>query len=223
MDLQTIFIRLGLAVMLSGLIGLEREDKNRPAGFRTHILVCVGSAIVMTTSEYIFHKYQEITDIDPARLGAQVISGIGFLGAGTIIRQGMSVKGLTTAASLWAVACVGLAAGIGFYEGAIAGAAIIYFTLILLSKFGKVLQSKASHLSIFVEMENKPGKIGEIGLLLGRYDVNIRSIEFVDTETADDDSEILLRLRLKLPHGLTHERVIKEVARIQGVSRVEEI
>jgi putative Mg2+ transporter-C (MgtC) family protein len=176
----------------------------------------------MITSEYIFYKYRNITTMDPARLGAQVISGIGFLGAGTIIRQGINVKGLTTAASLWAVACVGLAVGIGFYQGAIAGAVIIYITLILLSRFGKVLHRKASHLSIYIEMENKPGKIGEIGVLLGRYDVSIRNIEFVGND-AVDDNEVIVRLTLKLPHGLTHERIIKEIARIQGISSVGEI
>ncbi|WHH57307.1 MgtC/SapB family protein [Petroclostridium sp. X23] len=222
MDIQTVIMRLLLAVVLSGLIGIEREDKNRPAGFRTHILVCVGSALVMITSEFIFYKYRGITNMDPGRMGSQVVSGIGFLGAGTIIRQGLNVKGLTTAASLWAIACVGLAAGIGFYEGAIAGAIIIYLTLIFLSRFGKMLQSKASQLNLIVEMENTPGKIGEIGLLLGKYDIYIKNIEFISDDAADE-SEILLRLTLKLPHGLTHERVVKEVARIHGVSKVEEI
>ncbi|MGE4282425.1 MAG: MgtC/SapB family protein [Clostridia bacterium] len=222
MDIQTITIRLLLAVVLSGLIGLEREDKNRPAGFRTHILVCVGSAIVMITSEFIFYKYGSVVNMDPARLGAQVISGIGFLGAGTIIRQGASVKGLTTAASLWAVACVGLAVGIGFYEGAVAGAIIIYLTLILLSKFGEALHKKSSHLTLWIEMENRPGKIGEIGVLMGKYDVSIRNIEFVSEEIVDEN-DIILRLTLKLPHGLTGERVMKEVARIHGISKVEEI
>lgn len=223
MSIEIIIIRLVLAVVLSGLIGLEREDKNRPAGFRTHVLVCVGAALVMITSEYVFSQYKGVTTMDPARLGAQVISGIGFLGAGTIIRQGANVKGLTTAASLWAVACVGLAVGIGFYQGAITGALIIYITLVLLSRLGKIVQSKASHLVITVEMENKPGKIGEIGLLLGRYDVSIRNIEFLDNDMLTDESDVFIRLTLKLPHGLTHDRVVKELAKLPGVSSVSEV
>ena len=220
MDLQTIVIRMVLAVILGGLVGIERESKNRPAGFRTHILVCVGSALVMVTSEFIFERYRHLSNIDPARLGAQVISGIGFLGAGTIIRQGISVKGLTTAASLWAVACVGLATGIGFYEGAIAGAAVIYLTLIVLSRLEALMENKSSHLRICIEMDNKPGKIGEIGILLGRYDVTIRNIEFIDRSLLDE-SMVCIKFMLKLPHGLTHDRIIKEIARIPGIKSVE--
>ena len=96
----TLLIQLILACILGGLIGYERESTNQPAGFRTYILVCVASALVMCTSQYIFTIYQGLTTLDPVRLGAQVISGIGFLGAGTIMRNGMNIRGLTTAASL---------------------------------------------------------------------------------------------------------------------------
>lgn len=223
MSIEVIVLRLLVAALLSGLIGLEREDKNRPAGFRTHILVCIGAALVMITSEYIYGEYKGNTNIDPARLGAQVISGIGFLGAGTIIRQKTSVKGLTTAASLWAVACVGLAVGIGFYEGAIAGASIIYITLVLLSRFGKILQRKSSHLVLDVEVDNYSRKIAEIGLFLGKYDVNILNIFFLENDLHVDKQEVLMRLTLKLPNGLTHERLIKEIAKLHGVSNVVEV
>ena len=106
-------IKMVLAVLFSGIIGFEREHSHRPAGFRTHILVAVGSTLVMMTSKFVFLEYQGVVTVDPTRLGAQVISGIGFLGAGTILREGFSVKGLTTAASLWAVSCIGLAVGAG--------------------------------------------------------------------------------------------------------------
>ncbi|MDR1733862.1 MAG: MgtC/SapB family protein [Oscillospiraceae bacterium] len=129
----TTFVRLGVAALLGGVIGMEREHSHRPAGLRTHILVAVGAALVMCTSEYIFTYYQEVFELksvpDPARLGAQVISGIGFLGAGTILREGFSVKGLTTAASLWSVSCVGLAVGIGFWPGAVIATLVIFFVL----------------------------------------------------------------------------------------------
>jgi len=219
MSIIAIVTRLVLSVILGGLIGMERENKNRPAGFRTHILVCVGAALVMITSEFISEKYRGITAVDPTRLGAQVISGIGFLGAGTIIRQGASVKGLTTAASLWAVACVGLAAGCGFYWGALGGAVIIYITLILLSKFEILFERKSAYLNICVEMKNKPGKIGEIGMMLGRYDVSIRNIEFLNDGAEEED--VLLKLSLKLPHGLAHDRIIKEIAKIEGINSIE--
>jgi putative Mg2+ transporter-C (MgtC) family protein len=131
-------LRLGLATILGGIIGSEREHSHRPAGLRTHILVCVGSALVMCTSAYIFSYYQDVFQAksvpDPARLGAQVISGIGFLGAGTILREGFSVKGLTTAASLWTVSCIGLAVGIGFWPGALLATGAIYLTLNVVKK-----------------------------------------------------------------------------------------
>jgi putative Mg2+ transporter-C (MgtC) family protein len=127
-------IRLLLAAALGGIIGYEREYTGRPAGFRTHILVCVASALVMLTSEFLSLHYGGASAPDPARLGASVLSGVGFLGAGTIIRDGANVRGLTTAASLWAVSCIGIAAGIGFYAGALIGSAVIFFTLVLLKR-----------------------------------------------------------------------------------------
>ncbi|MDR2753121.1 MAG: MgtC/SapB family protein [Oscillospiraceae bacterium] len=126
-------VRLSLAALMGGVIGYERQHSHRPAGMRTHVLVAVGSALVMCTSVFIFEQYSTIFQAksvpDPARLGAQVISGIGFLGAGTILREGFSVKGLTTAASLWAVACIGLAVGIGFWSGALIATFVIFLTL----------------------------------------------------------------------------------------------
>ncbi|MFA5157037.1 MAG: MgtC/SapB family protein [Candidatus Omnitrophota bacterium] len=111
--------RLVMSVALSGLIGLERQLHRRTAGLRTHILVCLGSCLIMLTSLYIFDIYKNIVALDPARIAAGVITGVGFLGAGAIITQGQGVKGLTTAASLWTVAGIGLAVGCGFYSAAI--------------------------------------------------------------------------------------------------------
>ena len=107
------FARVLFAALLGGLVGLEREHIARPAGLRTHMLVCVGSALVMVVSEAIVAGGN--TTVDVTRIGAQVVSGIGFLGAGTIIKEGATVKGLTTAASLWAISCVGIAIGAGYY------------------------------------------------------------------------------------------------------------
>ena len=122
-------LRLLSAAVVGGIIGNNREHINRPAGIRTNILVCMGAALTVITSEFICLKYTGITSIDPTRFGAQVVSGIGFLGAGTIIKEGISVKGLTTAATLWMVSCVGLAFGSGFYMGGITAAVMILITL----------------------------------------------------------------------------------------------
>jgi putative Mg2+ transporter-C (MgtC) family protein len=117
-DLQ-VAMRLVLSVMLSGLIGLERQISRRTAGLRTHILVSLGSCLIMLTSMHIFDIYKNIAPLDPARIAAGVITGVGFLGAGAIMVQGQGVKGLTTAASLWTVAGIGLAVGCGFFSAAI--------------------------------------------------------------------------------------------------------
>ena len=116
---KEIIIRLVLSVILSGLIGLERQIHRRTAGLRTHILVCLGSSLIMLTSLHIFDIYKNMVPLDPTRIAAGVITGIGFLGAGAIIREREGVKGLTTAASLWVSAAIGLAVGCGFYSAAL--------------------------------------------------------------------------------------------------------
>lgn len=211
--------RLILACILGGVVGYERESMNRPAGFRTHILVCVGAALVMITSEFILREYKGLTNIDPTRLGAQVISGIGFLGAGTIIREGFSVRGLTTAASLWAVSCVGIAAGIGFYEGAIAATILIYLTLILLRKLENHFSLKNQYKIIYVKAQNLPGLFGEITHVFGRSDVLMKNIEFMDS---GDDKNILIKFLIKLPHNLAKEIVINDLHKIEGIQKVYE-
>ncbi len=149
MDYFTVVTRLIIAVIVGGLVGYEREFKNSAAGFRTHILVCLGAAIISIISEFDLQKsmelasnplYQNIIKVDMGRLGAQVISGVGFLGAGTILREKGSIRGLTTAATLWIVACLGLAVGNGLYSLSITGAIIVFITLTLLKKADKAIQ-----------------------------------------------------------------------------------
>lgn len=130
-DMQ-IIVRLVLSVVFSGFIGLERQIHRRTAGLRTHILVSLGSCLIMLTSMYIFDIYKNVAPLDPARIAAGVITGIGFLGAGTIIRDRENVKGLTTAASLWVVAGIGLATGCGFYKAALFATLLAFVTLFAL-------------------------------------------------------------------------------------------
>lgn len=134
-NLLSITLRLVLAVVCGGVIGLNRAMNKRPAGFRTHILVCLGATLVMLTNQYMVDIIGLATD--PARLGAQVVTGVGFLGAGTILMRGggRKVEGLTTAAGLWACACIGLALGIGFYSAAIITTLLVFLSLTVFMKF----------------------------------------------------------------------------------------
>ncbi len=131
--IPAVALRLACAMLVGLVIGTERQYTNRPAGMRTHILVALGACMVSITGEILFHHYTQLgSSADPARLSAQVITGVGFLGAGTIMREGASVKGLTTAASLWAVACLGIACGFGYYAAALLGMVFIFLTLTVL-------------------------------------------------------------------------------------------
>ena len=144
-------LRIFLSALLGGLLGLDRGMKNRPAGLRTFMLVCMGASIVMITNQCIFQGYKIG---DPARLGAQVISGIGFIGAGTIIVTAKNqIKGLTTAAGLWACACIGLAIGLGLYEVAVFGTACIYLVLTLLHSVDYKMRKLTRQLDVYCELE----------------------------------------------------------------------
>lgn len=137
--LPEVIKRILLAVVLSSAIGIERELRQRGAGFRTHILVCLGSTLIMLTSMYVFDIYKNVTAVDPARIAAGIVTGIGFLCAGTIIRYGEGVKGLTTAASLWVTSGIGMAVGCGFYSAAIAVTVLSLAVLIFFRRFEKYL------------------------------------------------------------------------------------
>ncbi len=152
-NIWSILLRLFLSVLCAGLIGLERGAKRQPAGFRTHILVCTGGCMAMMTGQYVFQYLS--ASADPSRLGAQVISGIGFLGMGTIIVTGSNrVKGLTTAAGLWASACIGLTLGIGFYEAAVGGTIIVLLAITVMRKVDEYFYAKVPVCDIYMELEN---------------------------------------------------------------------
>ncbi|ABR47413.1 MgtC/SapB transporter [Alkaliphilus metalliredigens QYMF] len=204
---QEVAGRLLLAVVLGGLIGVERESVRRGAGFRTHILVCIGSTLVMLISIFIFETYRHQANLDPARLGAQVISGIGFLGAGTIIKEGFSIKGLTTAASLWAIASIGLALGIGFYSGAIMSTLIIYIALKVFPMLEWLIPDQRKYLAIELLLINQPGQIGKITDLLGKNGISITNIS-MDMDT-DESETAILTLQLKKNTFQSKEDVVK--------------
>ena len=143
-------LRVLVSIIIGGLIGLERGMKNRPAGMRTYMTVCLGACLVMLTNQYIFQVYGPG---DPVRMAAQVVSGLGFLGAGTIVVTRRSqIKGLTTAAGLWTSAAVGLALGIGFYEAALAGGIGVFFVMTVMQGLDSRVHSKAKTLEVYFEL-----------------------------------------------------------------------
>ena len=154
-----IALRLGCAMLVGTLIGMEREYTHRPAGLRTHILVALGACVVSILGEMLFTHYHALgANPDPARLSAQVITGVGFLGAGTIMKEGVSVKGLTTAASVWAVACLGIAAGFGYYSLALMGMLFTFVTLTIFEALQRRLINSHSAEDHYVLLVNDLSK-----------------------------------------------------------------
>ena len=194
--------RVCLAALLGGIIGYERQHSHRPAGLRTHILVAVGAALVMCTSEYVVLR---VGGTDVTRMGAQVISGIGFLGAGTILREGFTVRGLTTAASLWAVSCVGLAAGTGFWAGALIATAVIYFTL---GALGKIRNKRSAIRIIYIGVSNAYHVSERVAEIFYSCGTDLRSLEII----FPDDSAPFLTMSKEV------NKVLKARAYIQSES-----
>lgn len=173
--------KIMLAALLSGVIGYERAHSHRPAGLRTHILVAIGSTLVMLTAVYMSTNTNAAIDV--SRMSASVITGIGFIGAGTILREGFSVKGLTTAASLWAVACIGTAVGGGYITGAIVATIVTYLTLNSLKHF--VIKGSVGK-TVYVEVESIEKELSAItSLIKDKYNTSIHSTEIINTTSAD--------------------------------------
>ena len=188
LTLLSVFVRFALAVVLGGVIGMERGKKRHPAGLRTHLVVCIGSASVMMVSQYIFNTMNGAAD--PARLGAQVISGIGFLGVGTIVVTGRNqVTGLTTAAGLWASACMGLAIGIGFYEGAVIMCLFLYLVLEVIDRLDAGYVKYSNKFQLFIEY-NQAVHLGKIIEMVHSLGWRVTSIDTV-SKIGDNVSTVL--------------------------------
>jgi putative Mg2+ transporter-C (MgtC) family protein len=211
--------RLFLAAVLGGLVGWERERNNHPAGFRTHILVSIGSALIMLISIYGFKDFINHPNarFDPARLSAQVVSGIGFLGAGTILRHGFSVTGLTTAASLWVVSGIGLAVGTGFMFGAILTTVLVLVSLELLNRLENILIKKRQLRVLYMTVLDEPGKLGEIASSIAKKGGSIRK---VDIDEGEIDAISGLTFTFRLPEKVAITELCEEVRKIKGVKTV---
>lgn len=219
-------LRLLLAVICGGLIGIERELNNHAAGFRTHILVCIGSAAIMLLSIYGFSQFVEEPNVrmDPARLAAQVISGIGFLGAGAILRNGSTVSGLTTAASIWVVAAIGLCIGAGFYYCAGLATVLVLVSLFILNKWEKHLMRGRRHREVTLRIVDKPGSLGRIVNQFGQEGIQIVSVNMLPEEKSldgDDTAKIKLRLQVKYSSEEQMIRALEEISMTEDVISME--
>ena len=203
--------RLTIAALLGGIVGLERQQRHKSAGLRTHILVSLGSCLVMLISYKLYAGVQGLTNADPARLAAQVVSGIGFLGAGTIMKEGLTIKGLTTAASLWVVAGVGLAVGAGYYVGAVTTTVLSVLALTYLPRFERLYGCGPSQVAIVVRSVDKPGQIGRIGSYLGTKNVAICDIKIDEVGKNDIHISVIL--------DVTDRRIIPDI--VDGMRGIE--
>ena len=219
LDVWSVAVRFLIAMICGGCIGLERERKRRPAGFRTHILICLGAAITTLTSQYLVLELHMYTD--PARLGAQVIAGIGFIGAGTIIiTKRRQVKGLTTAAGLWAAAIVGLCCGAGFFEGAVIATLIILAAEMVFPKLEYSIVSNERAFNLYVEYteSNQWGTIVDAIKKTGAYIVDMEI-----TKSAGEGRNPCAIFSIQTPRKISHQQMMAQIAKLEGVASVEEL
>lgn len=218
----SVALRLVLAMLSGGMIGLERERKHRPAGFRTYMLVCLGAALTMLLSQYEFtmvtSRWSSLAEdigiqTDVSRFGAQVINGIGFLGAGTILVTGrQQVKGLTTAAGLWASACLGLAVGAGFYECVLLSFILIYLCVYAFPAIDTFIQEHARILNLYIEFES----FNDVGTI-------IRYMKQMQIRILDIDMEYNRKNPAQTPNAVFSIHLIQNHTRTQVVSALSDL
>ncbi len=216
-------LRLIMAAILGGIIGFEREISNRPAGFRTHILVTLGSCLIMILSAYGFYGLgPDGAGGEPARLAAQVVSGIGFLGAGTILREGTNVRGLTTAASIWISGGIGLAIGLGYYAAASLTTFLALFSLMGLKALEGRIYKLKRYSEVRIKAFGRPGLVGEIGTVFGKYQISIKNI-IVDQKSYSDDEyekDIEITFFIRIPRNFKRSACYTELKNIQGIENI---
>lgn len=218
LSLVTVLLRLLLAVLCGGAVGLERERKGRPAGFRTHILVCVGAVLCMMTNQYLLRF---IGSTDTARLGAGVLTGISFLGAGTIMVTGQrQVKGLTTAAGLWASAAMGLAIGVGFYEAALIACVVIFIVERALQNVSRQRQ-RVKHMELYLELRDTHA-LGELIATLRSRNLKAEDVDIIKPEMAEKPSLIAF-VTLRSSEAVSSEDVLTMLRALDAVLCAEEM
>jgi putative Mg2+ transporter-C (MgtC) family protein len=220
-------IRMILSAILGGIVGMERGSGDRPAGFRTHILVCAGSTLITLVSMYGFDGFDQVPfeyprNRDSARIAAQVVSGIGFLGAGTILHEGLTVRGLTTAASLWMVSAIGLAAGAGMYFISIMATAITMITLVTFHTWEKRFSVGRSPDRKFIRITavNSPGLITNVTNYLTENKIKVKTINVKNNPTK---KQIVLELYLKFSPEQDATDLTMGIQQIDGILTIENV
>lgn len=209
-----IIMRLLIALIVGGLTGLERERSHQFAGFRTHILVSVGSCITSITSLSLFFQYNSYSNIDPARLSAQVLSGVGFLGAGAILKTSNGIRGLTTAAGIWATACIGIAVGYGYYILAISAWLFVMVTLYILKNIDKMIFKKKQ--TIFNIKTDNIEIISSIYEMFQRSQISVKNIEI-----NSDTNNIKINLLTVHDRRIVLDEVIKELSKLKNIISID--
>ena len=210
--------RVILSMVIGGIIGYERLTKNQPAGSRTYMLVCLGACLVMMTNQYISQMFQTG---DPSRLGAQVVSGIGFLGAGTIlVTRTNQIKGLTTAAGLWSSACIGLAICIGFYEGAIAVGVALFLIMTVFRRMDRRVKENSKYLCLNMMFENNEA-LSHFIEDCGKKHVRLEDLQI--TKPGKKSENVIAVLTLHFEKKTNHSEMISYISGLSGVSFVEEL
>lgn len=213
----TVCVRILLATIFSGVLGIERTRKRRAAGFRTYMIVCISSTVVMMTSQFLV---EHGGGTDPARLGAQVISGIGFLGAGTIlITGGRQIRGLTTAAGLWSAACMGIALGAGFYFGALIMCLTLLLVMTLFDQFQARFISRSKRMQLHVILESIKN-IDDFHTIA--HDMGIHIVDF-ETALSEIGSGISAYFSMEFKEKTAHSEVINAFRKCPGLTMIEEI
>lgn len=229
LSIYSMMLRISLAMLVGGILGFEREKKGRPAGFRTYMLVAMGAALTVILSQYLVLMQQtawaeyfpvgsQSTDI--SRFAAQVINGVGFLGAGTIIVTGRhQVKGLTTAAGLWVSACMGIAIGAGFYEGVLIALLLILFCMRLLPALEEFMVSRSRNMCIFVEMDNFEN-LANIVNRIKTEKVKLYDVE-IEREKHEHLSDFSVLFTVRLPRKMRHAELLATLSTLDGIAAID--
>jgi putative Mg2+ transporter-C (MgtC) family protein len=212
---ETMLVRLILSLVFGGLIGFEREYRRQPAGFRTHILICLGSCLLMLVSIYIPQTFVDFRNGDPGRIAAQVVSGIGFLGGGAIFKLGANVRGLTTAATIWAAAAVGLAVGTGIYLGSLFAVGLVLFVLLALEKLESRFFPSRSYkkLELIFQAANVP--TDPVFEVLEKFSIHWNS---VDVQQSLEKNETRLELLIDIPAAVNNKQLYQELRTLKHIT-----